>query len=78
MPDIPMGRQRLKQSALLIERRLSDLQLIFDKDLRDILGPEGTEYIDLEYLQSVDSALADFSIAQLRRAIKYDAKDSLE
>ncbi|KAF9192423.1 hypothetical protein BGZ51_005617 [Haplosporangium sp. Z 767] len=78
MPDAPSGRQRLKQCAQLISHHLSDLQLIFDKDLLNILGPDGTQYIDLSYLQEAVPALADFNAAQLRRAIKYDAKELLE
>ncbi|KAG0306587.1 hypothetical protein BGZ98_002106 [Dissophora globulifera] len=79
MPDAPSsGRQRLKHCAQLIEHHLSDLQLIFDKDLLGLLGAEATDYIDLTYLQDVVPALADLTLAQLRRAIKYDAKDALE
>ncbi|KAF8936458.1 hypothetical protein BGZ58_004159 [Dissophora ornata] len=58
-----------------MEHHLSDLQLIFDKDLLNILGPDGTQYIDLSYLQEAIPALGDLTAAQLRRAIKYDAKD---
>ncbi|KAF9960719.1 hypothetical protein BGZ70_008509 [Mortierella alpina] len=78
MPDVPSGRQRLKHCARLIEHHLSDLQLIFDKDLLNVLGSDGTQYI--AYLQDVVPALADLNLnaAQLRRAIKYDAKDRLE
>ncbi|KAF9951200.1 hypothetical protein BGZ72_007238 [Mortierella alpina] len=80
MPDVPSGRQRLKHCARLIEHHLSDLQLIFDKDLLNILGSDGTQYIDIAYLQDVVPALGDLNLnaAQLRRAIKYDAKDRLE
>ncbi|KAF9573241.1 hypothetical protein EC968_008879 [Mortierella alpina] len=80
MPDVPSGRQRLKHCARLIEHHLSDLQLIFDKDLLNILGSDGTQYIDIAYLQDIVPALGDLNLnaAQLRRAIKYDAKDRLE
>ncbi|KAG9319857.1 hypothetical protein KVV02_004794 [Mortierella alpina] len=80
MPDVPSGRQRLKHCARLIEHHLSDLQLIFDKELLNILGSDGTQYIDIAYLQEVLPALGDLNLnaAQLRRAIKYDAKDRLE
>ncbi|KAG0225097.1 hypothetical protein B0O80DRAFT_429926 [Mortierella sp. GBAus27b] len=78
MPEVSSGRQRLKHAARLIEHHLSDLQLLFDKDLLNTMGPEGSEYVDLSYLQEVLPALNDLTPAQLRRAIKYDAKDSLE
>ncbi|KAF9427300.1 hypothetical protein BGZ94_005156 [Podila epigama] len=76
--EVSSTRQRLKLSVRLIERHLSDLNLIFDKDLLAILGPEGTQYIDLSAIQEAVPALAEYSSAQLRRAIKYDAKDTLE
>ncbi|KAG0370454.1 hypothetical protein BGZ54_006230 [Gamsiella multidivaricata] len=78
MPEVPSGRQRLKQCARLMQHHLSDLQLIFDKDLLNTLGSDGTEYIDLVVLQEAIPAIGDLSAAQLRRAIKYDAKDVLE
>ncbi|ORZ23910.1 hypothetical protein BCR41DRAFT_384979 [Lobosporangium transversale] len=78
MPDIPSGRQRLKLCARLIQHHLSDLQLIFDKDLATTVGPDGTQYVDFDYLQGAIPALTDLSPAQLRRAIKYDAKGVLE
>lgn len=43
MPDVSSARQRLKLSVRLIERHLSDLNLIFNKDLLGILGEEGTQ-----------------------------------
>ncbi|KAG0208074.1 hypothetical protein BGX28_000894 [Mortierella sp. GBA30] len=80
MPDVPSGRERLKHCVRLIEHHLSDLQLIFDKDLLNIVGPDGSQYIELSYLQEAIPALGDLNLSpvQLRRAIKYDAKDRLE
>ncbi|KAF9383875.1 hypothetical protein CPB97_006155 [Podila verticillata] len=78
MPDVSSARQRLKLSVRLIERHLSDLNLIFNKDLLGILGEEGTQYIDLSTIQEAVPALTEYTTAQLRRAIKYDAKDTLE
>ncbi|KAG0015873.1 hypothetical protein BGZ82_001259 [Podila clonocystis] len=78
MPDVSLARQRLKLSVRLIERHLSDLNLIFNKDLLSILGPEGTQYIDLTSILEAVPALTEYTTAQLRRAIKYDAKDTLE
>lgn len=65
-------------SVRLIERHLSDLNLIFNKDLLSILGDEGTQYIELSTIQEAVPALTEYTTAQLRRAIKYDAKDTLE
>ncbi|KAF9163294.1 hypothetical protein BGX20_001375 [Mortierella sp. AD010] len=76
--DMPSGRQRLKNCAKLIEHHLSDLHLIFDKDLLRMLGHDGAQYVTLNYLQDAIPDLQELTLAQLRRAIKYDAKDLLE
>lgn len=43
MPEVSSGRQRLKLAARLIEHHLSDLQLLFDKDLLNVVGQEGSQ-----------------------------------
>jgi len=43
MPEVSSGRQRLKLAARLIENHLSDLQLLFDKDLLNVVGQEGSQ-----------------------------------
>ncbi|KAF9980006.1 hypothetical protein BGZ65_005685 [Modicella reniformis] len=78
MPEVTSGRLRLKHAARLIEHHLSDLQLLFDRDLLHILGLDGTQFVELSYLQEAIPSLADLTEVQLRRAIKYDAKDLLE
>ncbi|KAF9361044.1 hypothetical protein BGX34_007354 [Mortierella sp. NVP85] len=78
MPEVSSGRQRLKLAARLIETHLSDLQLLFDKDLLNVVGQEGSQYVEISYLHETIPALSDLSAVQLRRAIKYDAKGLLE
>ncbi|KAF9435978.1 hypothetical protein BGZ76_005120 [Entomortierella beljakovae] len=74
--DTLTGRERLKNCANLIQQHLSDLNLIFDKQLREAIGEEAVEY--LLYIQEAIPTLQGLSLAQLRRAIKYDAKELLE
>lgn len=47
MPEVSSGRQRLKLAARLIEHHLSDLQLLFDKDLLNVVGPQGSQCMSL-------------------------------
>ncbi|KAG0229099.1 hypothetical protein BGW41_003179 [Actinomortierella wolfii] len=74
----PTGRQRLKHAALAIERHLSDLSLMFDRKLQDIAGVNGENFVDIDTIQERVADLQDLNMAQLTRAIKYDAKDTLE
>ncbi|KAH7030335.1 hypothetical protein BKA57DRAFT_478937 [Linnemannia elongata] len=78
MPVVPSGRLRLKHAANLICHHLSDLNILFEPQLRDSVGPTGTEYMFIDYLQEAIPELKDLSEAQVRRAIKYDAVDRLE
>ncbi|KAK3831072.1 MAG: hypothetical protein J3R72DRAFT_455466 [Linnemannia gamsii] len=78
MPVVPSGRLRLKHAANLIDHHLSDLNILFEPQLRESVGPTGTEYVHIVDLQEAIPALKDLNEAQLRRAIKYDAVDRLE
>ncbi|KAG0374887.1 hypothetical protein BGX24_009812 [Mortierella sp. AD032] len=78
MPVVPSGRLRLKHAANLIDHHLSDLNILFEPQLRESVGPIGTEYVHIVDLQEAIPALKDLNEAQLRRAIKYDAVDRLE
>ncbi|KAF9921548.1 hypothetical protein FBU30_008383, partial [Linnemannia zychae] len=78
MPVVPSGRLRLKHAANLIDHHLSDLNILFDPQLRDSVGPNGTEYVHLSDLQDAIPELKDLNEAQIRRAIKYDAINRLE
>ncbi|KAF9126139.1 hypothetical protein BGW39_006851 [Mortierella sp. 14UC] len=78
MPVVPSGRLRLKHAANLIDHHLSDLNILFELQLRESVGPAGTEYVHIADLQEAIPELKDLNEAQIRRAIKYDAVDRLE
>ncbi|KAF8942889.1 hypothetical protein BGZ47_006026 [Haplosporangium gracile] len=78
MPVIPSGRLRLKHAANLINHHLSDLNILFEPKLRESVGPNGTEYVFIDYLKEAIPELKDLNEAQVRRAIKYDAVNRLE
>ncbi|KAF9138645.1 hypothetical protein BGX30_008927 [Mortierella sp. GBA39] len=78
MPVVPSGRLRLKHAANLINHHLSDLNILFEPQLRESVGPTGTEYVFIDYLQESIPELKDLNETQVRRAIKYDAVDRLE
>ncbi|KAF9087490.1 hypothetical protein BGX23_008093 [Mortierella sp. AD031] len=78
MPAVPSGRLRLKHAANLINHHLSDLNILFEPQLRESVGPSGTEYVNIAYLQDAIPELKDLNETQVRRAVKYDAVDRLE
>ncbi|KAF9906245.1 hypothetical protein EC991_000872 [Linnemannia zychae] len=78
MPVVPSGRLRLKHAANLIDHHLSDLNILFEPQLRESVGPSGTEYVHIADLQETIPELKDLNETQVRRAIKYDAVDRLE